>query len=285
MTNLPFQPLSFNLAGTLWEIERPQVMGILNVTPDSFYDGGRYESETALLRQCETMVTEGADLVDIGGYSSRPGAADVPLAEEKERVRKAIQAVRQQFPQLIISVDTFRAEVARLAVGEGANLVNDISAGHLDAAMLPTVAELKIPYIAMHMRGTPQTMKQLTKYDQLLHEILDYFAERLERCKTLGIHDVAIDPGFGFAKTVEQNYELFSQLEVLHHLQRPLLVGVSRKSMIWRVLNSTAEDALHGTTALHMLALQKGAHFLRVHDVKPAKDVIAIWEKLNHVSF
>ncbi len=224
------------------------------------------------------MIEAGTDLLDIGGYSTRPGADDVPPSEERRRVEKAISLIHKQFPDARISIDTFRAEVARAAVEAGARLINDVSGGQADPAMFTTAAQLRVPYIAMHSRGTPQTMQQLTHYDNLLQEVMDYFVERLARLKEAGVHDVILDPGFGFAKTLEQNYELFGHLEQLHWLERPLLVGVSRKSMIWRVLGTSAAEALHGSSALHALALQKGAHFIRVHDVKPAYEVRAIWE-------
>ncbi len=251
-------------------------MGILNVTPDSFYDGGKYNQETALIKQAENMLEQGADFMDVGGYSSRPGATDISIEEELSRVIPVIKNLKKEFPAAIISVDTFRSRVAQAAVGEGAELVNDISGGQLDSTMVETVASLGVPYIAMHMRGTPQTMSQLTYYDNLIKEELDYFHQKVDQLKSAGVTDIIIDPGFGFAKTVEQNFELLNQLDGLTVLEKPILVGLSRKSMIWRTLKTTPEAALNGTTVLHTLALLKGASILRVHDVKEAKEVIAL---------
>lgn len=276
-----FNSFTFNLQGQLWQIDCPQIMGVLNVTPDSFYDGGRYQSDETILSQCAKMVEEGVDLVDVGGYSSRPNADNISIELEKERVQKALQVITKNFPNLIISVDTFRSEVARMAIGEGAHIINDISGGQLDAEMFRTVAELKVPYILMHMKGTPQTMKSLAQYDNILHNLLDYFANKINTLKSLGVKDIVIDPGFGFAKTIDQNFELFNQIEQLHHLELPLLIGVSRKSMIWKTLDVEPNEALNGTTALNTIALQKGAHFLRVHDVKEAKEVLTLLDKLN----
>lgn len=264
------------MQGKIIDLTCPKVMGILNVTPDSFYDGGKYNQETALLKQAEKMLAEGADFIDVGGYSSRPGATDISLEEELSRVIPVINILKKEFPSAIISVDTFRSSLAHAAVGEGAELVNDISGGQLDSAMFETVASLGVPYIAMHMRGTPQTMNQLTVYDNLIKEELEYFHQKVSQLKSAGVTDIIIDPGFGFAKTTEQNFELLNQLDALIVLEKPLLVGLSRKSMIWRTLKTTPESALNGTTVLHTLALLKGASILRVHDVKEAKEVIAI---------
>jgi len=251
-------------------------MGILNVTPDSFYDGGKYNQETALMKQAENMLAQGADFMDVGGYSSRPGATDISIEEELSRVIPVIRNLKKEFPSAIISVDTFRSRVAQAAVGEGAELVNDISGGQLDLTMVETVASLGVPYIIMHMRGTPQTMSQLTDYDSLIKEELDYFHQKVAQLKSAGVTDIIIDPGFGFAKTVEQNFELLNQLDGLTVLEKPILVGLSRKSMIWRTLKTTPDAALNGTTVLHTLALLKGASILRVHDVREAKEVIAL---------
>ncbi len=251
-------------------------MGILNVTPDSFYDGGKYNQQTALLKQAEKMLAEGADFMDVGGYSSRPGATDISIEEELSRVIPVINNLKKEFPSAIISVDTFRSRVAQAAVGEGAELVNDISGGQLDLTMVETVASLRVPYIAMHMRGTPQTMNQLTDYDNIIKEELDYFHQQVAQLKSAGVTDIIIDPGFGFAKTTEQNFELLNHLETLSVLEKPILVGLSRKSMIWRTLKTNPESALNGSTVLHTLALLKGASILRAHDVKEAKEVIAL---------
>jgi dihydropteroate synthase len=251
-------------------------MGILNVTPDSFYDGGRYTNESDLLKYVEKMIRDGADFIDIGGYSSRPGSHDITIEEEWNRIRPAIQSVKKEFPETIISIDTFRAEVAQRAIHEGGDMINDISAGQLDKEMFKTIAALHVPYIIMHMRGTPQTMKQLTQYDNLIKEIIDYFHGILNQLNQYGIKDILIDPGFGFAKTVEQNFELLNKLEHLHLLGKPMVIGLSRKSMIWKTLTTTPEFSLNGTTALNTVALLKGATILRVHDVKEAKETIRL---------
>lgn len=256
-------------------------MGILNVTPDSFFDGSRFTTDTEILTQTEKMLSEGATFIDIGGYSSRPGAENISIEEERARVLKAVELIVKEFPKTLISIDTFRAEVAREAVQEGANIINDISAGELDSKMFETVASLNVPYIAMHMRGTPQTMKELTSYSNLAGEIMNYFLKKIEWLKNLGVTDIIIDPGFGFAKTIDQNFELLSYLDHFRNLDRPILAGLSRKSMVWKTLGVTAADALNGTTALNMTALQKGASILRVHDVKEAVEVIKLFSKLS----
>ncbi len=235
----------------------------------------------AILQTTEKMLEEGATFLDIGGYSSRPGATDISVEEEISRVIDPIKTIIDRFPEANISIDTFRSEVARKAVETGASMVNDISAGHLDESMLSTVADMGVPYIAMHMRGTPQNMKELTKYDDLLHEVVKYFSSVLHDCNRLGIRDVIIDPGFGFAKTAEQSFDLLNKLDHFHHLDRPVLVGISRKSMIYRTLNSTAEEALNGTTVLNTVALLKGAQILRVHDVKEAVEAIKLVNELS----
>lgn len=255
-------------------------MGILNVTPDSFFDGGRYNQGSTFLQQAEKMIHEGADFIDVGGYSSRPGAVDIPEEEELTRVIPAIQAITREFPTAKLSVDTFRSQVAHAAVNEGAVLVNDISGGQLDPKMFETVAALGVPYIAMHMRGTPQTMNQLAHYENLVKEVLDYFHRKIHELIAAGVNDVIIDPGFGFAKTVAQNFELLKNLNQLQILERPLLVGLSRKSMIWRTLEITPDNSLNGTSALHTIALIKGASILRVHDVKEAREVITLVSQL-----
>lgn len=258
------------------DLSTPVVMGILNVTPDSFFQGSRLNTESEILAKTEKMLAEGATFIDVGGYSSRPGAEDISVEEEHSRVLKAIKAIVKEFPQTLISVDTFRSEVAQHAVQEGASVVNDISAGALDPKMFETIAALKIPYIAMHMRGAPQTMKGLTSYDNLVKEVMNYFVEKINRLKALGVNDIIIDPGFGFAKTIDQNFELLAHLDYFKNLDRPILAGLSRKSMIRETLGVTADDALNGTTALNMAALLKGAAILRVHDVKEAMEVIKL---------
>ncbi|MBC2839796.1 dihydropteroate synthase [Robiginitalea sp. SC105] len=264
--------------GELIDLSTPRVMGILNTTPDSFYDGGRFtDARTALLR-AEQLLADGADFLDVGGYSSRPGADEVSEAEELGRVVPLVERLVREFPEAVISVDTFRSRVAREALAAGAAMVNDITAGEADAGMLPLVAENQVPIILMHMRGTPASMSQLTTYDHLLTDILQYLSGRLAAARDLGIQDVLADPGFGFAKTREQNFELLRSLEGFRILDVPVLVGLSRKSMIWKTLGTSPEDALNGTTALHMLALSGGASILRVHDVREAVECIRLWE-------
>lgn len=272
---------TLNVQGRVIDLSVPRVMGILNVTPDSFFDGSRYQSPKSILNQAEKMLVEGADFIDVGGYSSRPGATDISIDEEMQRVIPAIEVISKQFPQAILSVDTFRSHVAKRAVEAGALLVNDISAGELDNEMVPTIAAMKVPFLAMHMKGNPQTMKQHAHYQDLLHEVVTYFHEKISRLQTAGIKDVLIDPGFGFAKTIEQNFELLNHLDHLLILGKPLVVGLSRKSMIWRTIDTTAEHALNGTTALHSIALMKGASILRVHDVKEAVEVIKLVGRVN----
>ncbi|MBC6400692.1 MAG: dihydropteroate synthase [Ekhidna sp.] len=256
-------------------------MGIINVTPDSFFPGSRKQALNEILKAGERMLSEGAAFLDVGGYSSRPGADDISVEQELERVLKPIRLLKTEFPKAIISIDTFRSEVAAKAVGEGAGIVNDISGGHLDGKMLPTVAKLKVPYIAMHMRGTPQTMKILTDYEDILIEVSKYFSKILRNSNEFGIKDVILDVGFGFAKGVAQSFHLLKHLEYLQWLDRPMLVGVSRKSMIYQTLDLTADEALNGTTVLNTLALFKGVGILRVHDVREAVQAIKLLERLK----
>ncbi len=256
-------------------------MGILNVTPDSFFDGGKYKDETAILNQVETMLNHGATFIDIGGYSSRPNADAISEEEELNRVIPIIKLILKHFSDTLISIDTFRSEVAKQSIEAGGALVNDISAGKLDDNMLSTVGKLGAPYIMMHMKGNPKTMQQHTTYTDLTKEVIAYFAERIAAAHQEKINDIIIDPGFGFAKTVDQNFELLNQLELLQLTDKPILAGVSRKSMIYKTLNSTSEKALNGTTALHMVALQKGAKILRAHDVKEAMECVTIYNQLK----
>lgn len=265
-----------NCKGRLIDLSAPKVMGILNCTPDSFYDGGRYKDEAQLLKQAERMLAEGADFIDVGAYSSKPNAEFVTETEELERLVPVVELVLKHFPDAVISVDTFRAGVAKAAVAAGAAIVNDISAGLLDEAMLPTVGKLKVPYIMMHMRGTPQTMVKLTQYDDIIKEMLFYFSQRIATARQAGINDIIIDPGFGFAKTMEQNYEVLNKLELFDITGLPLLAGVSRKSMIYKLLGTTPQEALNGTTVLNTIALTKGAKILRVHDVKEAVEAVKL---------
>lgn len=281
---------TLNLGGKLIYFDQPKLMGILNVTPDSFFDGGYYNNEKAILTHVEKMISEGADFIDVGGYSSRPGADEISIEEELERVIPVVKAIRRSFKDSIISIDTFRTEVARQAIEEGVQMVNDISGGELDKGMFDLIARYRTPYILMHMRGTPQTMKSKTEYSNLLKEIIDYFQSKLQRLREKGIADVIIDPGFGFAKTVDQNFELLKHLEYFKILEQPVLVGISRKSLIWRSLETTSENALNGTTVLNTVALMKGASILRIHDVKQAAEAIKLinfvrWFMLSKLGF
>lgn len=255
-------------------------MGIINATPDSFFSGSRKLDPKEILSAAEKMLSDGADFLDVGGYSSRPGAEDVSVEEEKNRVVKAIGAIVVEFPKAIVSIDTFRSEVAEAAVGAGAAIVNDISGGHLDHGMLEKVAGLNVPYVAMHMRGTPQNMKSLTDYEDIILEVTNYFSEVQARCQDLGIKDLILDPGFGFAKTADHSFLVLNHLEHFKILGCPILVGLSRKSMIYRSLNLTADEALNGTTALNTLALFKGAGILRVHDIREAVEVVKLVNQL-----
>ena len=256
-------------------------MGILNVTPDSFYDGGTYSKLSDVLKHVEHMLTNGATFIDVGAYSSRPNADDVSETEELERSVPVIEAISKTFPEALISIDTFRSSVAKACVNAGASLVNDISAGQLDKEMMPTVATLQVPYIMMHMKGTPQTMTSNTNYDNLTKDILFYFSEKISEANTLGINDIILDVGFGFSKTREQNFELLDHLDSFNITGLPMLVGLSRKSTIYKTLNTTASKALNGTTAMHAWALQQGSNILRVHDVKEAMEVITLYNALK----
>jgi dihydropteroate synthase len=272
---------TLNINGRLINLDRPKVMGILNVTPDSFFDGGRFTSDSEILHQAEKMIVEGADFIDVGGYSTRPGAREVTAEEESARVLNAIHLIKKHFPDALVSIDTFRATVASAAIREGAGLINDVSGGQLDPLMFTTVAALKVPYVLMHMRGTPQTMTQQTQYDDLIRDIIQFFHKRISELTALGVKDIIVDPGFGFAKTREQNFLLLDQLEYLTVLGKPLLAGLSRKSMIWKTLNIKPEEALNGTTALHAIALLKGASIIRVHDVKASVEVVNLMHALK----
>jgi len=270
--------MTINCKGSLVDLSQPKVMGILNITPDSFFDGGKYDSDSEILGRVEKILSEGATFIDIGGYSSRPGADFVSEQDEMARLLPAIERILKSFPDALISVDTFRSAVAKACVEHGAAMINDISGGWLDDHMLETVAGLQVPYIAMHMRGTPATMQQFTHYEDLVKDILFYFSERISKARALGINDLIVDPGFGFSKTLPQNYELLHKLEAFQHTGLPLLVGISRKSMIYKLLETKAEQALNGTTVLNTIALSKGANILRVHDVKEAMEAVTIFE-------
>lgn len=267
--------------GRLLSLERPLVMGILNTTPDSFYDGGRYQDLDAALRQAEKMLSEGAALIDVGGMSSRPGAEIISAQEECRRVLPVIENIAARFPEAFVSIDTVHAETARRAVEAGACMVNDISAGRLTEGMYETIAELGVPYVLMHMQGRPDTMQQQPQYNDVVQEVLDFLIAETGRLRAAGVKDVLLDPGFGFGKTRAQNFQLLQNLHVFRILPYPVLAGISRKSMIWRSLGITPEEALNGTTALHMVALQQGALMLRVHDVVEAVQVVRLWEQLQ----
>ena len=259
----------------------PRVMGILNVTPDSFFDGGKFNTETTILQQAEKMLADGATFIDVGGYSSRPGAEDISEQEELSRSIGAIKVIIKKFPKAIISIDTFRSEVARQAILEGAAMINDISAGDHDQNMFDTVARLKVPYIIMHMRGTPQTMNKLTAYENAIIEITSALQQKIYKLQSLDIMDVIVDPGFGFAKNPEQGFHVLANLKYFKALGKPILVGLSRKSMIWKTLEMTSGDALNGTTSLNTIAVLQGASILRVHDVKEAIDIVKLCIKLQ----
>lgn len=273
--------MTINCNGELIDLSIPKVMGILNVTPDSFFDGGHYTNNREVLQRVEQMLTDGATFIDVGGYSSKPNAAAVTVQEEKARTIPVVASIVQHFPEAIVSIDTFRSDVAQLCLDQGAAIVNDISAGLLDPLMLKIVANYQVPYIMMHMKGTPQTMSALAQYDDLVKEILFYFSERIAAARSLGISDLIVDPGFGFAKTIDQNFELLRHLDIFKNLDLPILAGVSRKSMIHKTLQIKPEEALNGTTVLNTLALEKGAAILRVHDVKEAVETIKLWQKVS----
>jgi len=269
---------TLNLKGKILDLGTPKVMGILNVTPDSFYDGGAHLEEKDMIEQVGKMLQAGATFIDIGGYSSRPGADNISEEEESNRVLSALRLLLKQFPKAFFSIDTFRASVARKAVDEGAVMINDISGGRLDATMLPTVAEVKVPYVLMHSKGDPQTMRSLATYEDLITEITDFFVKQTARLREFGVSDVILDPGFGFAKTVKQNYELLKNLKYFQGLKLPVLIGLSRKSMIYKSLKIEPSEALNGTTALNTIGLMNGASILRVHDVKEAVEAIELYK-------
>lgn len=273
---------TLNIKGELLSMEKPLVMGILNVTPDSFYEGSRMQTESSIKNRIETIINEGGDIIDIGGYSSRPDADDISADEEMKRLETALKIIMKDFPEAIVSVDTFRAEVARCCVEEfGVAIINDISGGDLDKDMFRTVAELHVPYILMHMRGTPQTMQQNTNYVNLTADIMTDLSAKVERLRMMGVHDIILDPGFGFSKTLVQNYELMRHLKDFELFDLPILVGISRKSMIYKLLGCTADETLNGTSVLNTFALLNGANILRVHDVKEAVETVRIYEMLS----
>lgn len=273
--------MTINCKGQLIDLSIPKVMGILNVTPNSFFDGGKYKNESEMLSQVDKMLGEGATFIDIGAYSSKPNAEFVSEEEEINRIVPVIELILTYFPHALLSIDTFRSKVAEVCLANGAALINDISAGNLDEGMFGVIAKHNVPYIMMHMRGTPQTMQTLTDYDNIVKEMLFYFSERIHKARSFGINDLVIDPGFGFAKTIAQNYEVLQKLELFKILELPLLVGVSRKSMVYKPLDSNAAEALNGTTVLNTIALTKGANILRVHDVKEAVECVSLSSKIN----
>ncbi len=273
--------MTINCKGRLVDLTRPKVMGILNLTPDSFYDGGRHQNTNTVLRHVENMLNNGATFIDVGGYSSRPGADVVSENEELHRILPIVELLVKTFPGILLSIDTFKSNIAKKCVNAGACMVNDISAGHRDEKMLQTIANLSVPFIMMHSRGTSKTMQQLTDYSDLIKDILFYFSERIAATRQLGIVDMIIDPGFGFAKTLEQNFELLNKMDLLRIADLPILVGLSRKSMIYKTLDTTSEKALNGTTVLNTIALQKGATILRVHDVKEAMECIKLFQQVD----
>ncbi len=279
-TVLPVQTMIQSKGRTL-NLEKPVVMGILNATPDSFYNKGKHSDTDSLLANAEKMLSEGAAILDVGGASTRPGAELITADEELQRVTPAIEAIMKRFPKAWLSVDTYNSATAKAAVEAGASIINDVSSGSIDANMLATVAGLKVPYIAMHMQGTPATMQQNPQYDDAVTDVLNYLHDKVSECTEAGITDIIIDPGFGFGKTKEHNFSLLGSLHRFRELGRPVLAGISRKGMIWKTLGTTPEQALNGTTALHMVALQQGANILRVHDVREAVEVVRLWEELE----
>lgn len=273
--------MTINCKGILVDLTIPKVMGILNVTPNSFYDGGKYKKESEILSQVEKMLNDGAAFIDVGAYSSKPNAEFVSEQEEISRIIPVVDLILKHFPETILSIDTFRSQVAKVAIESGAAIINDISAGMLDAKMLEIIGKYNVPYIMMHMRGNPQTMQTMTTYEDIVKEMLFYFSERVAAARSFGINDLILDPGFGFAKTIDQNYEVFQKLELFKMIELPLLVGISRKSMIYKTLDIAIENALNGTTVLNTLALTKGAKIIRVHDVKEAVECVTLFTKIN----
>jgi dihydropteroate synthase len=273
---------TLQLKGSLMDLSRPKVMGILNITPDSFFDGGVNNSAALALKKVNQMLIDGVDIIDVGGYSTKPNAAEVSVEEELVRVIPVIDCLKREHPDVIVSVDTFRSKVAYRAINAGASIVNDVSGGNLDSQMFATVAGLQVPYVLMHMRGTPATMQKLTNYQHVVVDVAKELVMKLNLLRQLGVNDVIIDPGFGFAKTIAHNYEMLKNLSYFEVLECALLVGISRKSMVYKALGSGPESGLNGTTALHMAALMQGASILRVHDVKEAKEVVTLFNKMQN---
>jgi len=273
--------MTINCKGQIIDLSTPKIMGILNITPNSFYDGGKFSLENNAIAQVEIMLNEGATFIDIGACSSKPNAEFVSEEEELSRIIPVVKALIKEFPKTLLSIDTFRSSVAQECLNNGAALINDISAGSLDEKMMEVIASNKVPYIMMHLRGTPQTMQNQTNYEHLINEILTYFSDKINKARSLGINDLIVDPGFGFAKTTDQNYEILSNLELFKVLELPILAGISRKSMIYKTLDINAEEALNGTTVLNTIAITKGASIIRVHDVKEAMECVKLCEKLG----
>ena len=272
--------MTINCKGQLIDLSKPKIMGILNATPDSFYDGGKFNSDKNILLQVEKMLINGATFIDLGGQSSKPNANTITIDEELKRVVWVVDLILKNFPETILSIDTFNSKVAQTCVENGAAIINDISAGSMDDKMFETVAKLQVPYIMMHMRGNPKTMQKLTHYDDLVKDILFYFSEKIAIARSFGINDLIVDPGFGFAKTIEQNFELLSKLELFQMLELPILVGISRKGMIYKTLETDAENALNGTSVLNTIALTMGTNIIRVHDVKEAVECAKLFEMM-----
>ena len=268
--------MTINCKGQIIDLSTPKIMGILNITPNSFYDGGKYSLENNAIAQVEKMLKEGATFIDIGAYSSKPNAEFVSEEEELNRIIPVVKAILSKFPEALLSIDSFRSRVAQECINNGAALINDISAGSLDEKMMEVIASNNVPYIMMHLRGTPQTMQDQTNYEHIINEILTYFSDKVNKARSLGINDLIIDPGFGFAKTTDQNYEILSNLELFKMLELPILAGVSRKSMIYKTLDTSPEEALNGTTVLNTIAITKGATIIRVHDVKEAMECVKL---------
>lgn len=273
--------MTINCKGQIIDLSTPKIMGILNITPNSFYDGGKYSFENNAVMQVEKMLKEGATFIDVGAYSSKPNAEFVSEEEELNRIIPVVKTLIKEFPEALLSIDTFRSTVAQECINNGAALINDISAGSLDEKMIGVIASNNVPYIMMHLRGTPQTMQSQTDYEHLITEMITYFSDKINKARSLGINDLIIDPGFGFAKTLDQNYEILSNLELFKVLDLPILAGISRKSMIYKTLENTADDALNGTTVLNTIAITKGAHIIRVHDVKEAMECVKLCGKLG----
>jgi len=275
---------TINCKGNLIDLSKPKVMGILNLTPDSFYDGGKYKSDKSILLQVEKMINEGAAFIDIGAYSSRPGAKNINEDEELKRLTQSLELIIKKFPNILISIDTFRSKVAEICIEMGACMINDISGGNLDQNMFDKIAKLQVPYILMHMPGSPQTMHHFTDYDDIVKDIIFYFSKKINQLNVLGVNDIILDVGFGFGKTLDQNYELLQKLELFKTFDLPILTGISRKSMIYKLLNTTANEALNATSAAHTIALLNGSNILRVHDVKEAVETIKIVSKTYEIS-